>query len=83
VPTSASPFAVRRIRHEGAARPSREFVAFGSGDAWRRWLAEGSDPETQDWDILFKLSRSNFRPRNGTYDPVQQQLVDLRPAGAS
>jgi single-stranded-DNA-specific exonuclease len=63
----------------------REFVSFGSGNAWRRWLADGAaeiaDLETQKWDILFQISRSTFRPRGGVYDPVQQQLVDLRPAG--
>jgi len=61
----------------------REFVSFGSGDAWRRMLArEGMG--SQDllacrWDILFQISRSTFRPRNGNYDPVQQLLTDIRP----
>ncbi len=32
------------------------------------------------WDILFQIGRSTFRPRNGSYDPVQQLLVDIRPA---
>ncbi len=65
----------------GSPALAREFVAFGSGDAWRRWLSGGRDPQGQEWDILFELSRSTFRPRHGVYDPVQQQLVDLRPAG--
>ena len=35
----------------------------------------------RDWDILFQISRSTFRPRSGNYDPVQQLLVDIRPGG--
>ena len=34
------------------------------------------------WDILFQIGRSTFRPRNGHYDPVQQLLVDIRPAAS-
>ncbi len=70
-----------------AGKPAlaREFVAFGCGEAWRRWLA--ANPGVEDdlperrWDILFQLGRSTFRPRSGAYDPVQQLLIDLRPAG--
>ena len=63
---------------------SREFVSFGSGDAWRRMLEEkkmqSRDLLDRRWDILFQIGRSTFRPRNGSYDPVQQLLVDIRPA---
>jgi len=63
---------------------SREFVSFGSGDAWRRMLEENKmhsrDLLDHRWDILFQIGRSTFRPRNGSYDPVQQLLVDIRPA---
>ncbi len=63
---------------------SREFVSFGSGDAWRRMLEENKmqsrDLLDRRWDILFQIGRSTFRPRNGSYDPVQQLLVDIRPA---
>jgi len=63
---------------------SREFVSFGSGDAWRRMVDEcglgAADVLDRQWDILFQISRSTFRPRNGSYDPVQQLLVDIRPA---
>ncbi|MEN8005583.1 MAG: single-stranded-DNA-specific exonuclease RecJ [Candidatus Krumholzibacteriota bacterium] len=63
---------------------SREFVSFGSGDAWRRMVAENKmqarDLLDRRWDILFQIGRSTFRPRNGNYDPVQQLLVDIRPA---
>jgi single-stranded-DNA-specific exonuclease len=63
---------------------SREFVSFGSGDAWRRMLAtekiQPRDLLDRRWDILFQIGRSTFRPRNGNYDPVQQLLVDIRPA---
>ena len=62
---------------------SREFVSFGSGEAWRRMLAErgwdGRDLLDREWDILFQIGRSTFRPRSGNYDPVQQLLVDIRP----
>jgi single-stranded-DNA-specific exonuclease len=64
----------------------REFVSFGSGDAWRRMLADrglgAGDLLEQEWDILFQISRSTFRPRSGNYDPVQQLLVDIRPGQA-
>ena len=33
----------------------------------------------KECDILFKISRSTFRPRSGQYDPVQQLLIDIRP----
>jgi hypothetical protein len=33
----------------------------------------------REWDILFQIGRSKFRPRSGNYDPVQQLLVDIRP----
>jgi single-stranded-DNA-specific exonuclease len=62
----------------------REFVSFGSGDAWRRMIqVEGlSTAELMDrrWDILFQVGRSTFRPRHGNYDPVQQLLVDIKPS---
>ena len=73
----------------------REFLAFGCGEAWRR-RDDGPVPgggnsggvagipwQERDWDILFQLTRSTFRPRGGAYDPVQQLLVDIRPAGTS
>jgi single-stranded-DNA-specific exonuclease len=63
---------------------TREFVSFGSGDAWRRMLAaekfQPRDLLDRRWDILFQIGRSTFRPRNGNYDPVQQLLVDIRPS---
>lgn len=63
---------------------SREFITFGTGEAWRRMLVreglEGADLQTMEWDILFQVGRSTFRPRSGHYDPVQQLLVDIRPA---
>jgi hypothetical protein len=87
-----------RFRFRGPAQPNgggepalvREFLAFGSGEAWRR-RAEGNgtpsggngigaDIPDREWDILFQLTRSTFRPRGGAYDPVQQLLVDIRPA---
>ncbi len=62
----------------------REFISFGCGDAWRRMLAQdglgSQDLLDRRWDILFQVSRSTFRPRNGNYDPVQQLLTDIRPA---
>ncbi len=71
---------------EGTPALSREFVAFGAGEAWRRELARldarGLDPLGVDWEVLFQIGRSNFRPRGGGYDPVQQLLVDIRPATA-
>jgi len=63
---------------------SREFVAFGAGEAWRRESARlresGQDPLSATWEVLFQVGRSNFRPRGGGYDTVQQLLVDIRPA---
>jgi single-stranded-DNA-specific exonuclease len=68
----------------GAPALSREFVAFGAGEAWRRESARlvesGLDPLETAWEVLFQVGRSNFRPRGGSYDPVQQLLVDIRPA---
>jgi single-stranded-DNA-specific exonuclease len=73
-------------RDGGAPALSREFVAFGAGEAWRResarLLEQGIDPLACRWEVLFQVGRSNFRPRGGTYDPVQQLLVDIRPAVA-
>jgi len=81
-----------RFAFRGPSRPngddtpalSREFVSFGSGDAWRRMLSERNlqprDLLRHRWDILFQIGRSTFRPRNGNYDPVQQLLVDIRPS---
>ena len=75
--------------HAGGQTPAlaREFVAFGSGEAWRRSCAEleAAGPATRmdvDWDILFQIGRSTFRPRGAAYDPVQQLLVDIRPSPA-
>jgi single-stranded-DNA-specific exonuclease len=94
-PTYLSGGAHLRFAFRGASRGngndtpalSREFVSFGSGDAWRRMLAtENYQPRDlldRKWDILFQLGRSTFRPRNGNYDPVQQLLVDIRPAANS
>jgi single-stranded-DNA-specific exonuclease len=91
-PTQLSGGAHLRFAFRGPARPtrgdtpalSREFISFGSGDAWRRMLQrEGLDTRellSRRWDILFQLGRSTFRPRHGNYDPVQQLLVDIRPA---
>jgi single-stranded-DNA-specific exonuclease len=91
-PTYLSGGAHLRFAFRGPARAngndtpalSREFVSFGSGDAWRRMLATNSfqprDLLDRQWDILFQIGRSTFRPRNGVYDPVQQLLVDIRPA---
>ncbi len=66
---------------------SREFVSFGSGDAWRRMLAfeklSAQDILDRRWDVLFQVGRSTFRPRHGQYDPVQQLLVDIKPAESS
>ncbi len=90
-PTYLSGGAHLRFAFRGPSRPGgedtpalgREFVSFGSGDAWRRMLAErgfsAADLLEQQWDILFQISRSTFRPRSGQYDPVQQLLVDIRP----
>jgi len=62
----------------GGSALARDFVAFGSGRAWRE--AAAAPPDAR-WDILFRLSRSTWRPRSGAAsDPVQQHLVDLRPA---
>ncbi|MFH1841814.1 MAG: single-stranded-DNA-specific exonuclease RecJ [bacterium] len=71
----------------GSPALSREFVSFGCGEAWRRWLVR-SGLSSQEllqarWEILFQISRSTFRPRSGAYDPVQQLLVDLRCEGES
>jgi single-stranded-DNA-specific exonuclease len=79
-------FAFRSPNHAGGQTPalSREFVAFGSGEAWRRNCADlevtGQNPMDVEWEILFQIGRSTFRPRGASYDPVQQLLVDIRPA---
>ncbi len=69
------------LSHDG------EFVAFGAGEAWRRESARliesGADPLKASWEVLFQVGRSNFRPRGGSYDPVQQLLVDIRPTPGS
>jgi single-stranded DNA-specific DHH superfamily exonuclease len=73
---------------DGGGTPalSREFVAFGAGEAWRRLIAGLPGGERgavkARWDILFQIGRSTYRPRGGPYDPVQQLLVDIRPAAA-
>ncbi len=62
---------------------SREFISFGTGEAWRRMISAGKFDTAHlmdmEWDILFQIGRSTFRPRSGNYDPVQQLLVDIRP----
>jgi len=79
-------FAFRGPQNPSSSTPalSREFVSFGCGDAWRRMLQlENLDSRSLleiKWDILFQVGRSTFRPRNGNYDPVQQLMVDIRPA---
>ncbi|MFT5233186.1 MAG: single-stranded-DNA-specific exonuclease [Candidatus Krumholzibacteriia bacterium] len=90
-PTYLSGGAHLRFAFRGPSRPtggetpalSREFVSFGSGDAWRRMISDrgfgAADLLAQEWDVLFQISRSTFRPRSGQYDPVQQLLVDIRP----
>jgi single-stranded-DNA-specific exonuclease len=81
-------FAFRASNHTGSLTPAltREFVAFGSGEAWRRSCADleaaGRNPMDVDWEILFQIGRSTFRPRGASYDPVQQLLVDIRPSPA-
>ncbi|HPF71479.1 MAG TPA: DHHA1 domain-containing protein, partial [Candidatus Krumholzibacteria bacterium] len=83
-------FAFRAAQRNGGEQPpalTREFVSFGCGDAWRRMLdREGMgarDLLERQWDILFQVGRSTYRPRNGDYDPVQQLLVDIRPGGTA
>ena len=93
-PTMLSGGVHLRFAFRGPARPQdedtpalgREFISFGTGDAWRRMMEkEGLQPRDLldlRWDILFQIGRSTFRPRNGHYDPVQQLLVDIRPAAS-
>jgi len=69
----------------GTPALSREFISFGSGPSWREFVesASGERRDLMDrrWDILFRLSPNYWRPRNGaSVDPVQQQLIDIRPA---
>jgi single-stranded-DNA-specific exonuclease len=69
----------------GTPALGREFISFGTGRAWREFNATRaggvSAQMQQSWDILFQLSTSTWRPRNGGYvDPVQQQLIDIKPA---
>ncbi len=72
----------------GTPSLSRDFISFGSGRAWAD-LVNGGGGRPRDlldrrWDILFKLEPNTWRPRNGAaVDPVQQQLIDIRPAAAS
>ncbi len=79
-------FAFRAPNHASGQTPalSREFVAFGSGEAWRRSCADleasGYNPLDVEWEILFQIGHSTFRPRGASYDPVQQLLVDIRPS---
>jgi len=84
-----------RFAFRGPSRPppagspalGREFVAFSSAVAWQRMLASERMREREllqkSWDILFQISRSTYRPRDGLYDPVQQQLLDIRQAVGS
>ena len=69
----------------GTPALSRKFVSFGSGRIWRDFVAsaEGGASSLGDrrWDILFQISNNTWRPRNGAaVDPVQQQLVDIKPS---
>ncbi len=63
---------------------SREFISFGTGESWRRMMVArklgDKDIRELAWDVLFQVGRSTYRPRSGHYDPVQQLLVDIRPA---
>jgi single-stranded-DNA-specific exonuclease len=76
-----------RSNGNGTPALNREFVSFGRGDAWRRMLEveglQARDVLDRRWDILFQIGRNTFRPRHGSYDPVQQLLVDIRPAVGS
>lgn len=82
-------FAFRAASHVDGQTPalSREFVAFGCGEAWRRNCADleaaGRNHLDLEWEILFQIGRSTFRPRGASYDPVQQLLVDIRPSPSS
>ncbi len=71
----------------GAPALARDFICFGQGDSWRAHLddtADGPSPLERTWDILFRISPNTWRPRNGgAVDPVQQQLIDIRPADRS
>ncbi|MBC8424486.1 single-stranded-DNA-specific exonuclease RecJ, partial [bacterium] len=77
-----------RATGNGTPSLSRDFISFGSGSAWSD-LVDGSPGQGRDlldrrWDILFKLEPNTWRPRNGAaVDPVQQQLIDIRPAAAT
>ncbi|MCB1150246.1 hypothetical protein KDK88_01770, partial [bacterium] len=69
----------------GTPALSREFVCFGHGRAWNDHLRglSGGLREAMDgaWDILFTVAPNTWRPRDGrAVDPVQQQLLDLKPA---
>lgn len=61
----------------------RDFVCFGHGRTWSRHLAERPDSSGAldgRWDILFTLAPNTWRPRDGrSVDPVQQQLLDMKP----
>jgi len=77
-------------RPSGAGTPSlsREFICFGSGPAWVKMIDEGNkrprDLLDMHWDILFRLQPNTWRPRNrAAVDPVQQQLIDIKPSGES
>ncbi len=77
-------------RSAGGGTPSlsREFISFGSGRAWIGMVRD-RDLRPRDllemrWDILFRLEPNTWRPRNrAAVDPVQQQLVDIKPAEGS
>ncbi len=67
------------------AGAGRDFVSFGSGRVWNDWIR--SRPEgpraamDTAWDVLFQINPNTWRPRDGrTVDPVQQLLVDVKPA---
>ncbi|MBU1073820.1 single-stranded-DNA-specific exonuclease RecJ [bacterium] len=77
-------------RPSGGGTPSlsREFISFGSGQAWAEMVnseqGRARDLIDRRWDILFRLEPNTWRPRRGTaVDPVQQQLIDITPADAS
>lgn len=74
-----------RPHPEGTGALARDFVCFGQGGAWSDHLRglDGGLREAMEgrWDILFTVSPNTWRPRDGrAVDPVQQQLLDLKPS---
>jgi len=85
-----------RFRFAGPGQPraggtpslALPFISFGSGKAWHAMLGSlpGGRTSLPDrrWDILFQIATNNWRPGNGaTVEPVQLQLLDIRPGDAS